>query len=171
MAEIVRAGTYDARVVDYGVGSNKKGDPQIEVKFAFNADGQERTLTWFGGVTDKSLPHTMKALHIMGFDGSRMLDELADGVNSGILDTIGQVSIVVEHDTYEGKTFARVKWINQIGGAGFRNLMDRGQAKTKLGAVNWKGALAAVKQDMGAPKTQTRPMQKAAGAEDFDPEW
>lgn len=74
-----------------------------------------RRLTWFGFFKSaKSAEIAVKALRVMGFKG----DDL-DTVFDQPLDNV--VSIVVEHDEYDGKTRAKVAWINDPnGGQGFK---------------------------------------------------
>lgn len=55
---------------------------------------------------------SLESLRVCGFTGDD-IDKFADQTPDI------ECSIVVEHETYQGKTTAKVKWINQAGGQGF----------------------------------------------------
>jgi hypothetical protein len=165
--KLIEPGTYTARIADYGVSTTNAGSPQIVIKFAFkDPANQERYLTWFGNLSEKAIPFTMKALAVCGL--SKDLEYVADGPDGGALDTLQEVSIVVaQENDLEGHLVNRVQWVNRLGGSVFRNALTRQDAKVRLGAINWKGQLAQAKKDLGldqTKKTQTAP----AYADRFD---
>jgi hypothetical protein len=109
MAFLLPATTYTAQAVDGYLSYTKDGKEQIVVKFAIvggQYDGQ--TVTWTGYFTDKTFDRTIQSLRYCGWRGED-IDDLT-GIDAH------EVEIVVDHNTYDGKTFARVSWVNQIGG-------------------------------------------------------
>lgn len=142
----------EANVLDYKVVTSKQGDPMIALRFIC-ADGKSRD--WFGSMhTEGSQAITFKSLIVLGFTGADPL-ELAAGVESGLLDVTKTVSLVVEDETYNGKTREKVRWINEVGGGGFKNVIEKDQVKQFAG-MNLKAAFAAQKAILPkpAPKAQ-----------------
>lgn len=109
MALLLPATTYTAQAVDGYLSHTKDGKEQIVVKFAIvggQHDGQ--AVNWTGYFTDKTFDRTIQSLRYCGWRGED-IDDLT-GIDAN------EVEIVVDHNTYDGKTFARVAWVNQIGG-------------------------------------------------------
>ena len=170
--EPVKAGKYEARIIDYTMTTNTKGDLQAAVRFTFNDGIADRNMTWYGGFGEKQLKHTLKALVTMGLRGA--VEEMADGVNSNILDVDKAVEIEVRHEEYNGKTTVKIAWVNALGGAAFKNLAAKADVKAKLATLNIKGELAALRATMGVkeqPKPVAKPSQPAAVPAGFDPDF
>ena len=70
-------------------------------------------ITYFGSTSDAALEHTVKALGVCGWQGDDM-SELPGLAEQGILAEV--VSLVVDHEEFEGKWRAKVKWVNSPGG-------------------------------------------------------
>lgn len=145
---VIPAGNYSARPISHGLGESKtKGTPYAEVRFQ-TADGSE--VTWQGWLTDGALPYTLKKLVTLGFSGSDPIELAGDR----FLLSHDPVTIVVEHETNEkGSTYPKVAAIFAP-----RPTMTPQQAKVKLGAMNLKGQLAAIRAEMGvkAPTQQAQ---------------
>ncbi len=171
--ELVKPGNYLGKVVDYSITQTKKGAPQAAVKFSFKEDGVDRVLTWFSGFGDKQIKHTLKALVLCGLNTD--VESMSDGLSSNALDTNKEVLLVVEHDSYDGKTSAKIAWVNDpnhpqnANGAPnankFGNIMAKSEVKAKLGLLNLKGELAMVRQQMGVKVSAPCAQQSAS---DFD---
>lgn len=103
---MIPSGTYKARAKEWALGMSQTGKEQIAVLFEL-ADGElaGQTITWFGYFTDNTLDRTLDSLRHCGWQS----DSLADLDH---LDT-NEVEIVVEEDTYEGKTRSKVRWVNR----------------------------------------------------------
>ena len=116
----VQAGTYKAVAVPVEVngrniyaqfGMTKGGDgkdpkKQVAVQFEIiEGPAMGSKLTWFGYFTDKTWNKTIEALRCCGFKG----DDLYQ-IETQTLDQ--EVSIVVEPNTWEGKTTMRIAWVN-----------------------------------------------------------
>lgn len=119
--------------------------------------GQKITAFLYFG--EGSVGHSMKALRACGFTGDD-IDKFADQTPDI------ECQIVVEHEVYEGKTRAKVKWINQAGGQGFtfEKPLDRGSLR-KFSA-QFKSALKAVPSVTG--KKAERQAPSAAPPSDYD---
>lgn len=111
----------------------QKGDPQIAVGFWIEAPPEEaggyyqtyaedvnRGLTYFGmfleaqpGKDRGPIDFTMGVLRAIGWTGDD-LSELPQLAQEGKLAT--RVELVVDHEEYNGKTNARIKFVNPLGG-------------------------------------------------------
>lgn len=109
MGLLLPATKYTAQAVDGYLSHTKDGKEQIVVKFAIVGgphDGQ--SVDWTGFFTDKTFDRTIQGLRYCGWEG----DDISDltGIDRN------EVEVVVEHNEYNGKTYARVAWVNPIGG-------------------------------------------------------
>jgi hypothetical protein len=116
---LVPVGYYAAKVVPISVdeeevwaqfGETGTGTMQVVLHFEIT-DGEfrGRRLPWFGYFTDDSWTRTMDSLEIAGFEGDDVEQFAKQEVDK-------LVSITVDHNEYEGKTRARVAWVNKPGG-------------------------------------------------------
>ncbi len=103
---MIPAGNYKARAKEWALGMSQTGKEQIAVLFEL-VEGElaGQTITWFGYFTDNTLDRTLDSLRHCGWQS----DSLADLDH---LDT-NEVEVVVEEDTYEGKTRSKVRWVNR----------------------------------------------------------
>ena len=102
-------GTYKARATEAEFGFTNTGTEQVAVVFEVVEDGefQGERIAWFGFFTEATAERTIQALRVCGWTG----DDLGD--LSGF--DANEVELVVEHEEYQGKTTAKVKWVNKIG--------------------------------------------------------
>lgn len=99
-------GTHKARAKEWALGHSSNGNEQVAVLFEITQGSHAgKSITWFGYFTEAATDRTLDALRYCGWEGD-------DFVNLVGLDT-NEVEIVIEPDTYEGKTRDRVKWINR----------------------------------------------------------
>jgi len=99
-------GVYDAEVIDHGLTETRNtGTPQVAVRF--RTDHGEITGYFF--LTDRAIEHTVEKLHAMGFRG-RSFAELNNNVLVG-----NRCSITVQHEEYQGRTKARIAFVNEEG--------------------------------------------------------
>lgn len=104
----IQVGTFKARAVGADFGYTKGGKEQVAVLFEFiDGPNEGKQITWYGYFTDKTVDRTLESLMHAGWDGK----------NLAALSGIGESEclLVLESDTYEGKTRVRVNWINKIG--------------------------------------------------------
>ena len=146
---MIPAGTYDAEVISDSLFSNssKKGSRQVAVSLRTDAGD----ITWIGYLSDKAMPYTEANLATMGYDG-----ESASSVKGA------RIQIVVEHEEYEGKVQARVKYINEAGG-GLARFTPMSPSEESIVKAKLKAAALARKAAKGPG------VAKAAPAEDDVP--
>lgn len=119
--QLIPCGYYDAVAVPMTDESGQQavarfaktanGTRQVLVYFELLNAGEHtgRRLPWFGFFTKDSAKRTVESLRACGFTG----DDLAE-LPRQPLDQI--VSVTVEHNEWEGKTRARIAWVNAAGG-------------------------------------------------------
>lgn len=171
----MQPGTFKAKILNYTISNTKTGNPQVEILFGYNdgdtssIGGTHHQITWWGHLTEKATPITLKALDAMGFKGKTDEDfaRLADGVEGGMLDIEKEVSLVLEEDTKEdGKKFVKVRWVNDPNRTqGFKNALTKGEAKVKLGALNLSGQMAMLRAQSPARAEAPKPIHDDT---DFD---
>lgn len=122
---MIEPGKYRARAREWAFGLAKSGNEQIGVEFDLLDRPGER-MTWFGSFAPKALEFTLKALRACGWTGSDLAELDA---NMGGLEQ-NEVVLVVEHEEYQGKVSARVRWVNAGGGVGMSNPLDQGGLKS-----------------------------------------
>jgi hypothetical protein len=136
---VIPAGKYIGTPVSAALGTTSSGKEQIAVQFEFLDPAGER-LTWYGFFTDAAFERTIESLRAMGWTGSS-LDEFAGEKLPAGVDR--QVELVVQHEEYQGKTQARLSFVNSIGaGLALKSAMDANQARAF--AAKMKGRIAAL---------------------------
>jgi hypothetical protein len=105
-----RNGKGSLRVVEVG----DRKTPCVEVDLRIVEDGplKNSAITFQGWLTDGAWKKTVEALRVLGWIGDDLeeLPALADG---GAL--ANECDIVIEHETYNGKTRAKIAWLNAPG--------------------------------------------------------
>jgi hypothetical protein len=108
---MIEPGTYTGKVEAVRVGeSEQKGTPFFELKFKIiggPCDGWDISQRWY--LSDAAVERSLQVLETCGWTGTR-IDAFLDGKLHGV--DSREVSLVIEHQEYEGKTNARVKWVN-----------------------------------------------------------
>jgi hypothetical protein len=125
-------------------------------------DVRGKSIAWFGSfASQESTDITLKTLRTMGWDGKSPLG-IPDGKNGCIVGLGGnEVLIVVQHQTYDGETRAKVAFVNPVGGMGFKNPLDGGA----LSKLNDR-----VRRHIGATAPRTAgPTHRTVRAEDALP--
>lgn len=108
---MIAAGTYQARAVQWRMCETKGGAEQVAVECAIlNDDGTDADMkiTWFGFFTDKTWKRSIEALRFFGWTGNDVTD--LTGLDANVVD------LVIAHEEWEGKTRAKVQWVNAPGG-------------------------------------------------------
>lgn len=107
---------YIARAEQWGIGETDSGKPQVAVGFQILTEGADPGyITWHGYFTEKTADRTIESLRLCGWQGDD-LTELTDSNPAANL-SANEVELVIEDETYEGKTRAKVQWVNRPGGA------------------------------------------------------
>jgi len=161
----IAAGTYRARAKGAQLCYTSKGREQVAVEFELLDDGWEHErITWygyFGDTADKAnktlTDRTLESLMYAGWNGEDWEYFQDVGCN--------EVSLVIEHDRYEGDLIAKVRWVNRLGLA---VKAPMGENDRKAFAARMKGSVLAVKREVaqaGGTNTaasQARPQARAA---------
>lgn len=155
-------GTHKARAKEWALGLSQTGKEQIAVLFEITSGPHAgKSITWFGYFTDQTVDRTLESLRHCGWDS----DSLAD------LDGLGEneVVLVVEDETYEGKTRSRVKWVNRESRLALKDQMSAAQVQAF--AARMRGKTVASKQKYGAQPQpdRSRARQGSFDAPDFGP--
>src|SRR6478609_8650524 len=107
---MIPAGSYQAVAKEFVFGRASTGSEQIVVSFEIaNGDQVGQRIAWRGYFTEKTEERTLESLEYAGWDG----------VSLGKLSGLGSKPcvIVVEHEEgQDGKTYAKVQWVNSLGG-------------------------------------------------------
>src|SRR4051812_44973200 len=111
--ELIPAGKYPARAEHWRLAQASTGSEQVAVDFKFT-DPTLGSILWFGYFTDKTFERTVESLRHCGWKGSDVLE--LDTPQADL--NANEVVLVIEHETYEGKTRAKVAWVNARGGVG-----------------------------------------------------
>ena len=161
---IQQGGTYIAKAIGGSFGnSSQKGTPGVAITFQVK-DSTDR-VTWIGWMSEKTIERTMDTVAMLGFredldvkDNKFGPEHLADK----------EVEIVVEMEPSQKdpmKSYPKVAWVNELGGAKFGGLSSTGNAVPK----NLKAMLAAARARTGqkAP-TSTAPMMQESITADGD---
>lgn len=150
---MIKAGTYIATLTNYGIKINNSGKPQIACAFQIIDNDEVFNLTWYGSFNEgKAQEMTIKTLMSVfelmcePSEIESYLDRIASqGVESGLLNQDKEYQLVVEHDTYEGKTRAKIKWVNNVGSGNKFEKLAQGEVKKLFSGLNIGGTVAAFK--------------------------
>jgi hypothetical protein len=117
MSDLMPPGHYLARGLSALLSETKAGKPQAAAVIQIIEDGPYAgtQMPWFGQLGDhveeKTRIRTIESLRHLGWTG----DDLSENPLPGIGET--DVTVVVEHDTYNGVTRAKITWVNKPGAA------------------------------------------------------
>jgi hypothetical protein len=154
---MIAPGKYLGTPVSAALGFTSSGSEQIAVLFEFLEPAGER-LTWYGYFTEKTFDRTIESLRACGWMGSS-LDEFGSEHLPGGFNR--QVELVVTHEEYNGKTSARIAFVNNVGGGmALKSAMDANQARAF--AAKMKGRIAALGMPSSAPTPTAKPAVKPA---------
>lgn len=116
----IAAGSYRATALSADLSFTNTGKEMITVEFQI-LDSIER-IAWRGFFTDKTRERTFEALRHCGWTG--------DDISHVSFPEGNEVILVIEDDTYEGKTHSRVQWVNKASkGPTVTNQMDTKDAQ------------------------------------------
>lgn len=154
---MIPAGTYSAIAVKAELGETSTGKEQVGVEFEITTAGEHtgNRITWYGFFTEKTEKRTLESLRICGWVGNDITNLSTVGIAAPV------VEIVVEHDTYNGKTSAKVAWVNRGGGLSMKNQLS--PEKKRAFAARLRGPLAAIDQELKASGLSTPPAANRSG--------
>ncbi len=155
---MIQPGRYKARAlpntVEFGVAGT--GTEQVKVSFTLSDTGQ--TVTWIGNfANEKAEDITLKAFMAMGWTG----DALTDPTGIGNIEC--ELAIEHEADRETGEPRMKVKWVNAVGGGGFKfkQAMDQGAVESL--ADRLRGKAMAMREKSGAPVAAPSAQRPPAG--------
>ncbi len=139
---MLKAGTYSAVARSYEFGKTNKGLPQVVITFELVGEGEARgqTVPWFGIFHENTWKRTIESLRHCGFKGD-------DIKNLGKLNQI--VDIVVEHNEWEGKTNARVSWVNRPGAGQVKLANPMSDGDLSDFAAKMRGRMGGIEETSG----------------------
>lgn len=146
-----KAGTFTAKVEDFGITTTKAGDPQVFVAFSvdFDPNAEAVPMTWYGSFKGGALDITLKALAVLGLKG--VPEDLAKGPSGDaiMLGTPAKV-VVKEEPRQDGTgTYFKLAFVNSIHGRQGQAIqrMDGSQARAALAKLNLRGELERVRRE------------------------
>lgn len=155
----LKNGKYRGRGIQ-GVLTTSGDKECVMVEFEL-LEHEGQSLTWWGYFTDAAMEITFKALRNCGWTGTDLQDLTGLDAN--------EVILVVENETYQGKTRPKVKWVNSLGGLGLAEPLSVDAAKSF--AARMKGALLKFDQDNGTkPKAKAAPKARPSSGPGARPE-
>jgi hypothetical protein len=109
----IKVGKHTAQPRSWDFGETDKGTEQVAIEFEI-VEGEDagEFITWYGFFTDDTEDRTLESLRNCGWQGDDVTD--LQGVGSR------KVQLVIEDESYQGKTHSRVRWVNRVGGNGVR---------------------------------------------------
>lgn len=167
---MIPAGTYRARPVQqdtedgpaYAIfgQSPQKGSMQVAVRFQFvGGELEGEQMTWIGSFTGGAAEITAKALRACGLRGN-------DVTAAATQELTNEVELVVKHEEYEGKTRARVAFVNALGGGFAMKKADNGALARLKAEMQAKLKGIAETTPAPAPVTNGKGAQSAASVDD-----
>jgi hypothetical protein len=137
---------YAARATLWDLGETSTGKEQVAVEFIImTPDADLRRVTWFGYFTDDTIDRTIESLRIMGWTGNDLSD--LQGLDAN------EVELVVEDETYEGKTRAKVRWVNRPGGLALKAPLS--VDRKKAFAASMRDRIKTFDATAGTPKPKS----------------
>lgn len=154
--ELVPEGRYVARAAGAPQwGKTSKGNEQLLLMFTVTEGGHAgQQVAWFAVFTKKTDTRILESLRYCGWRGS-------DLAQLGALDL--DVEIDIEHNSYNPeKTYARVAWVNRIGG-GIKLESPMSAAEVRGFAARMKSAAIAVPEEAAPPRASNASASPYAG--------
>lgn len=113
-------GVFKGKITDYGVSTTQAGKPQVFIVGQFDdPDGLKKSLTWYGGFSEKGTQYTLRTLLYCGLapKNASKLNQLINGPESGLLDMDLLLDFDVQTEEYRDrdgnkKTRTSIKYIN-----------------------------------------------------------
>lgn len=124
-----------ARAWEFGEASTGKAQVGVEFEILEGEDAGE-FITWYGFFTDDTEQRTLEALRYAGWQGDDLLDLKGMGTR--------RVVLIVEEESYQGKTHSRVRWVNRFGGNGVRMAKAMAEQDRRMLAARLRSVAASI---------------------------
>lgn len=133
----LEAGNHLGKIFDYCMQATKDFEPRLVIQFELESG---HYVLWGGTFkNEKAREIAFRTLKTLNFHGR--IEDLANGKESGCLDTDKQVQLVVEFEEYNGKSYPKVQWVNEVGGGALQNRLDRNETAKLCAHLNLNGEL------------------------------
>lgn len=153
MSDLLPAGYYKGRILDYGIKKTSKGDPAPTIAFEVKGkDGAVHKVYWQGSWQGGGMDITMEALLVCGLKNVSNLMRIAEGNSSRALDTALTLDLTIEIETNQNdplKKFNRVKWINADGSSKFKDAISVQEFAPEVSSRGLVAELMRVAQEKG----------------------
>ena len=137
MSELHPAGRFRATAKEGDYGYAKTGTEQVAVLFELETGSR---LTWYGYLTEKTQDRTIESLLHCGVSNIETLAGLGSK----------EVELVVQHEAdQEGKTRARVAFVNALGSGGVAMKTRMSDGARKSVAARLKGNFMKMQREQG----------------------
>jgi hypothetical protein len=158
---LIPEGTWLARGVMAELGFTSNEHEQVGVLVSFapdqDVDVDGRQLTWYGQFTEKSEPHTLKALRTFGWAGADLAD--LSGIDANEVE-----AVVVHEEDLQGEPRARIRFINPLGQGGVAMKSKMTEEQAKAFAERMRGRVLAAAAKAAQPLAAPAPAPKAQPA-------
>ena len=173
MSQLIKPGTYKAKIIDYGFTQPKEGkNPQAMVMFEFmatlwdeqtNATSESiKKLGWYGSFNGGAKEITIKTLvETFEFKG-RTGVELLQGIGSNQINESREYELEIETNEWDGKKNSKIKYVNIPGQTRTVEKLAEADAVKFCGELGLAGAFAEAKQ---AAPSASEMKNHAPGAE------
>lgn len=132
---MIEKGKHRGRALRAELGVTSNNNEQIGIEFEFlDLPGVRRT--YYGTFTPNGMEHTIKAMRAAGHRG----DDVTD-MSWFEREDAPEVILVVDHETYNGQTRDKIKFVNSAGGVAMKNALTP-EAKRAF-AARMRGELVA----------------------------
>lgn len=148
---MIDEGKHRAKATSWAIGKAQTGNYQIGIEFDL-LDLPGHAITYYGSFSDKAYEFTIKAMRACGWQGADLA--VLEGLDAN------EVVLVVEHEEYNGKVQAKVKWVNSQGGLAMANALQGDELAAF--AASMRGKILAA--DPGAARRQASPSRSNGAA-------
>lgn len=173
---MIAEGKYRGRGVQGtgAMGKTENGHPQVAVEFDF-LDVPGTRMPWYGNFSETCVGEEQKPIYQITLESLYHCGWISGDLNN--LDGLdrNEVTLVVKHETYQGKTRAKIAWVNKAGML-IKNAMPENELKSF--AAKMKGASMGVRKSLGVPPAEQMKRREpppgsgdAYEGSDEPPEW
>ena len=151
---MIPVGKYPAKIQEYGVSEAKNGNPQVYINLNITVDGVVKVKTWYGSFAGGAKDITLKTLIGCGLQPQNyaQLQNLVNGVQSGMLDTTKELEADIQHDVDQnGKPRETVAWLNDPLSAPGPKKIDMAKNQQFFASMGFDQDLMRLASSMGLP--------------------
>jgi hypothetical protein len=148
-------GVFQGKIKDYGTSETKSGNPQVFIKFGFEAEGAAKELTWYGSFVGGAKDITLKTLIYCGLQ-PQMFSQLVNfrnGVSSNMLDLNKVLNLDVQEEPKQDGSGMRtlIQWVNDPNSSPAVKKIDEAKNAQFFGSMGLDGDLMRLAGELGVP--------------------